>query len=218
MPKSLLLAVPAAALIALTACGGPDDTTDRAATPDATVEDSTPVVPADGATPVLPAEPTDEADTTDTASAETGTDCTSISSAGYCNVSFGLTETEVRDAFDGDLSGDMSENTACYYLLPDADEYDVSYMMAEGTMQRVDVRAPGVTTSAGAAVGMPLDEVESLYDGGTRTPNKYEPEIEVLKVDLGDDVYGVFEEDADGNVRAYRYGIEPAVSYVEGCS
>ena len=79
MPKSLLLAVPAAALIALTACGGPDDSTDRAATPDTSVEDSAPVVPADGATPVLPAEPTDDSDTTDTASAETDADCTSIS-------------------------------------------------------------------------------------------------------------------------------------------
>ena len=211
MKNRVLTCIPAA-LIALSACGGPDTDERAAEVPPPTIEESAPRVPADGAAPVLPEEPAE------TSATPSNADCTVMSADGFCNVTFGMTETEVRDAYEGDLIGDMTENTSCYYLRTGEDNYNVLFMIAEGTMQRIDIRDASVSSNAGAAVGMPLDEVEALYDTTSRTPNKYNADIEVLKVELGDGVFGIFEEGEDGTVRAWRYGVEPAVSSVEGCA
>ena len=144
--------------------------------------------------------------------------CATVTVDGLCNIGFGMDEAEAKAAYGGALSGDAAENTSCYYLLPAGAGYGRTFMMVDGTMQRIDVRDTSVETMEGAMVGMSLDLVDGLYEGGVRTPNKYAPANEDLKVDLGNDIYAIFEEGNDGKVRAYRVGMEPAVDFVEGCA
>ena len=65
------------------------------------------------------------------------------------------------------------EEQACYYLGPQRGNYDVGYMVVDGSVQRVDIRAPGVATAQGLEVGMPATAAEGLYQEIERQPNKY---------------------------------------------
>lgn len=198
-------------VLALAACGGPSEPAEETTSDQAAVSEDLPELPGDE-----PAETAPQPDPAEEAAAQQA--CATISSDGLCNIGFGMSEAEAREAYPGELNGDATENSACYYLLPAGAGYGTAFMMVEGNVKRIDIRDTSVATETGAKVGMLLDEVEDLYGGGTRTPNKYAPANEDLKIDLGDGVFAIFEEGNQGRVRAYRLGVEPAVSYVEGCA
>ncbi|MEQ9317403.1 MAG: hypothetical protein RLN72_16250, partial [Henriciella sp.] len=207
------------AFAALAACGGPsggEEANDSAPAP-------VPAADSEADLPDLPGEAPATAPATapalspaEEAAAEAA--CATLSAKGLCNIEFGMSDAEARAAFPGTLSGDATENSSCYYLLPTGAGYGTAFMVVDGTVQRIDIRDTSVATAAGAKVGMLLDDVDDLYDGGTRTPNKYAPANEDLKVDLEGGVFAIFEEGNQGRIRAYRLGIEPAVSFVEGCA
>ncbi|MGB3624647.1 MAG: hypothetical protein WA989_02395 [Henriciella sp.] len=210
-PRQTLLA--AFVFAALAACGGPaeNEAAKEAPTPPA----DTDLAELPGSEPATGAQTQPDDPATVAAAKEA---CSTLSADGLCNIEFGMSESEARAAYPGDLNGDARENTSCYYLLPAGAGYGTAFMMVDGSVKRIDIRDTSVATAAGAKVGMLLDEIDDLYPGGTRTPNKYAPANEDLKVDLGDGVFAIFEEGNQGRVRAYRLGIEPAVSFVEGCA
>lgn len=149
--------------------------------------------------------------------AEMDAACSTVTADGMCNISFGMTPDEAREAFPSELYGGPDANPACYYLRPSATDYGRAFMVVDEKIQRIDIRDDSVETLLGARVGLPLDEVEAMYEDTTRTPNKYAPGNDDLKADLGDGVFAVFETDNSGSVRAFRVGVEPPVDYVEGC-
>lgn len=207
----------ALAFAALAACGGPsggEEGSDPAPAPAPASDADLPALP--GETPATAPTTTPALSPAEEAAAQAA--CATLTADGLCNIEFGMSEAEARAAFLGTLNGDATENSACYYLLPAGAGYGTAFMVVDGTVQRIDIRDTSVATGSGAKVGMLLDEVDDLYDGGTRTPNKYAPANEDLKVDLGDGVFAIFEEGNQGRVRAYRLGVEPAVSFVEGCA
>lgn len=201
----------AASLLAVTACGQPEPSepetsAELPALPGAEDDDAEAERPT-SAPPTLSEEEKAEMDRA----------CSTVSVEGMCNVAFGMTEEEAREAFPTELYGGVQENPSCYYLRPSATSYGRAFMVEGGTVQRVDVRDGSAKTLLGAGVGTPLDEVEAMYEDTQRTPNKYAPANDDLKADLGKGVYAVFEEGSDGKVRAFRVGLEPAVDFVEGC-
>ena len=194
------LAIAALLGLSLAACGPSGEPT-----AERLPEDTSPTVPDTIGAPAGPIEAADD-------------DCSTLTPDGICHVEYGMTAEAARAAFDGELYGDQPTDTSCYYLRPDEGAYTLLYMIVDGSVERIDVSVPGITTPQGAEVGMPLDDVEALYDTTERIPNKYMPDYEDVRVTLGDGMFAVFEEGEGGIVSAYRYGRPPAVDYVEGCA
>lgn len=148
-------------------------------------------------------------------------DCGTVTADGLCGVSFGMSADEAKSAHAGGgllLMGDPTEEEeACYYLGPDKASYDVGYMVVDGTVQRIDIRAPGVATAEAVQVGMPAAEVEGIYPTLEKQPNKY-TDRDNLIVQLDGEAKLVMETDDEGNIADYRIGLPPAVDYVEGCA
>lgn len=202
----------------LAACGPstPGTDPDPVLPPENTSTDAMPDLPGTETSTATTPAPTETAAVEETDELEVA--CSTVTVDGLCNIGFGMDDAEAKAAYGGEMSGDGTENASCYYLRPAGAGYGRIFMMVDGSMQRIDVRDTSVETMEGAMVGMSLDEVDDLYEGGVRTPNKYAPANEDLKVELGNDVYAIFEEGNDGKVRAYRVGKEPAVDFVEGCA
>lgn len=174
----------------------------------------------------MPPPPEMAAQTADTASeaspaGDASSDCGTVTVDGLCGVSFGMSAEEAKTAHTGGglvVMGDPTEEEeACYYLGPQQASYDIGYMVVDGTIQRIDIRAPGVATAESVQVGMPAAEVEGLYPDLEKQPNKY-TERDNLIVQLDGEAKLVMETDGDGNIADYRIGLPPAVDYVEGCA
>lgn len=209
--------IASASLLALAACGpGGSPDPEPITPPESTSADAVPDLP-EPATQTA-SRTSRPAELTDAEKAELAEACSTVSAEGMCNVAFGMTADEAREAFPAELYGDATENSACYYLRPSQTDYGRAFMVVDGTVQRIDVRDRSVETLLGAAVGVSLNEVEEMYETTERTPNKYAPANDDLKADLGNGVFAVFEEGNDGKVRAFRIGQPPAVDYVEGCA
>lgn len=147
--------------------------------------------------------------------------CATITADGLCGVDFGMSADEARQAHLAGLyaMGDSGtgEESACYYLGPEEGNYDVGYMVESGSVQRIDIRAPGVVTPEGVEVGMNEAEVEAIYPDLTRQPNKYVDRDDLI-VEMDGGAKLIMETDEAGAVSAYRVGLSPAVDFVEGCA
>ena len=114
-------------------------------------------------------------------------------------------------------------NDSCYYLLTEPVLDNVGFMVANGTIARVDV-FPGsdATTRSGAKIGMTEAQVIGLF--GDKIQTRQHPYVaggkylEFVPVDEGDKNFRViFETDANGIVTSYRAGRLPEVGWIEGC-
>jgi hypothetical protein len=150
--------------------------------------------------------------------AEAPAACDTIGAGGYCGIEYGMTAEEAEAAYQGGaLYGAEAANEFCYYLQTRKGSYDRALMVNMGKIERVDIKDPTLTLN-GVGIATPLDDVEDAFDTTSRSPNKYLENAQDLRVDLGDGVHAVFQEGTDGDVRAWRIGIEPAISFVEGCA
>lgn len=178
-----------------------------------------PATPTDPA-PITPPEEAGTPEASATPATPTDADCQTVTADGLCGVEFGMTADDARAAHQSGLynMGDSGtgDDQACMYLGPQQGNYDVGYMLVDGTVQRIDIRAPGVATDEAVQVGMQAGEVEGIYPDLERQPNKY-PEYEDLIVQLSGEAKLIMETDEAGNVASYRIGLPPAVDYVEGC-
>lgn len=151
-----------------------------------------------------------------------GTDCGPATAEGYCGVMFGMSADEARAAYPGGLVGGPDEdpygNPDCYYLNVAPESYEIGFMVEGGNVMRLDVRAPGVATEAGAMVGMTVDDVVALYPDAELMPNPYTDEDDI-HVDFGDGAKVIFEQEfGEGTIGRYRIGLTPPVDYIEGCA
>ena len=140
-----------------------------------------------------------------------------ISSKGFENVTFGMTETEVKAAFKGHLEKDYDpEYPECYYL--SVDNADISFMIYSGTLQRIDIYgSTDIETEQGAVIGMNFESVERLYPNTLRKPNFYTFPSEDLIVQLERNVKIIFEQSTNETIRHFRVGTVPSIDFVEGC-
>ena len=143
---------------------------------------------------------------------------------GYGALRFGMTEADVRAAWDADLGGGDPAATgdACHYLFPTASKPPSNFaLMFEGSrFVRYDIGTAADIAPGGGKVGMDAAEIDALYPGRVaESPHKYVEGGRYLRIPAtsGDGVL-VFEVDADDRVSAWRAGVAPQVDYVEGCS
>jgi hypothetical protein len=143
-----------------------------------------------------------------------------LGSEGMDDVHFGMDRAEVEAALGHALYGDTEPG--CHYLTPKPEDEKsaVRLMFDEGKLRRIDVTGPAIEIEGGGHVGMQADEIRKLYPGLVEQPHKYEAGALYLIVDppaVGDGKV-IFETSPAGRVKSARAGIEPNVSFVEGCS
>jgi hypothetical protein len=183
----------------------PDTGSPTAAAPAADVASSAP----DTAAPAIPE------------AAQSGD--TQASFAGYGDMKLGSTVDEAKAAWGGELKGEPSEGSTCYYLTPKwvKKASDFAFMAEDGKFVRYDVGTDKEAAPGGGKVGMAVDELQKLYGNALQSsPHKYVEGGQYLSIAASGVAPSklVFETDAAGKVTGWRVGLTPQVDYVEGCS
>lgn len=111
----------------------------------------------------------------------------------------------------------------CLYYRPQGEPKDVSFMVVEGRIARIDIDTRSMTTLGGAKIGDSEARIRELYPGQIKSePHEYVPGGKYLifvPQDPSQSNYRVvFETDASGIVTRFRSGKLPEVKYVEGCA
>ncbi len=154
--------------------------------------------------------------TMDTAPAVPQTVEWKVTYTGVGPIRVGMTVAQAREALNGALVIKDS-STACYYARLGKGPEDVSLMITNGQIARVDIIGDSIATEAGARVGDTEDRIKTLYAGRVEVqPHKYtNGHYLVVKPDAGESRL-IFETDGS-KVTLYRAGKLPEVEWVEGC-
>jgi len=146
-------------------------------------------------------------------------DCGTVTDAGFCRVWIGMTLAEAKAAFPLQLesfSGD--QEPSCFMVFPEGRSKDLTFMLVDGKVARVDVFMPGIATDKGSQVGSSEEEILESYGYRAKVfPNKYDDSKHDIVVDTRFHYQMIFESDGS-KILNYRAGVLPPVGYVEGCS
>ncbi|KAF0811784.1 hypothetical protein IGB42_03801 [Andreprevotia sp. IGB-42] len=138
-----------------------------------------------------------------------------LSADGYGPVHFGdrLTTAEKRV---GQRASPRPLKAECAYVK--FKRYPgVNFMLQHGVIVRAD--APqGVANSAGVKLHDSLASVQRNWPQVQLQPHKYEPDGHYLLLAGKDDKTALVFEEVAGKVTRMRAGLQPMVSWVEGCS
>ena len=214
--KRIIPVVIALALVAA-ACGGDDSSDTTVTTLPAT---TTTVAPATTTTTAAPTTTTSSTTTLPVNPNISAND--TVSTAGLGPIRIGMNPQEANIAAGYGLELDFVDDS-CYYLSPEPVLSNVGFMVAEGTIARVDI-FPGsnITTRSGARIGMTKAQIIGLFGAKIQTSaHPYVTGGEYLTfvpVDDADKNFRViFETDENGIVTSYRAGRLPEVGWIEGC-
>jgi hypothetical protein len=117
------------------------------------------VVEGTGATTTIPSGPATTLDLGD----PTLTDDVEVTTVGIGDVEFGMTVEEAQVAAGTELTRQDGGTETCWVVVPREGPEGVSFVVTDGTVERVDVAAAGVETPSGAGVGMSQSELEALF-------------------------------------------------------
>jgi hypothetical protein len=94
----------------------------------------------------------------------------------------------------------------------------LSFLMLQGRLARIDVRDPGVTTTAGIQVGDSEKHARQVYGSRLKVgPHKYIDNGHYLTAKSSDGRYGIRFETEDEKITTYYAGRFDAIQLVEGC-
>jgi hypothetical protein len=111
------------------------------------------------------------------------------------------------------------DDQACFYVEPNSHP-QVSFMIEDGKLVRVDVSKVGVATSRGIRIGDTEAHVKDVYGAKlTIEPSQYSGGVGGRYVTFRspDQQYGLRFETEKGKVTTFYAGKYQAVQYVEGC-
>lgn len=204
----------ASLLFVLTACGDGDDA-------------SVDTVPPVSETPTTVSTTTTSTTTTTTTEAPAFEgdpefdSSSSVSTVGIDAVTFGMTVAQAEAALDGTLVPvDGVAEGDCYLVRPGGGPAGVELAVTLGTIERVDVSAPEITTRSGAGVGMTEDDLFALFgERLSSTPRSGGGNTVVFTpTDAGDQAFRVIFETDGTQVTSFRSGRVPQVEPHVPCS
>lgn len=109
----------------------------------------------------------------------------------------------------------------CWYVKPQGGPRDISFMVIDGQIARVDIYGNSrITTISGARIGDSEDRIKSLY-AVRITPHEYVQGghyLTFIPNDTSDRQYRLVFETDGRRVKQFRSGRLPEVEYVEGCA
>jgi hypothetical protein len=116
------------------------------------------------------------------------------------------------------------DDQPCFYAdsekKPDSDKYpDLSFMIEDGRLTRVDISGPSVATAEGIRVGDSIARVKQVYGRLLKSePNFYDGSANpVLTIRSSDGLYAIRFITDKGKVSVIYAGRWKSVQYVEGC-
>ena len=140
-----------------------------------------------------------------------------LSPEAYGRVRFGATLAEL-ETIAGEKSepmgADGSDQECTYVKLKKFP--GLNFMVEKGIVTRADTE-PGVENIAGVNIGDTLETVKEKYPKAAVTPHKYVPGGHDWTIVGAAKTAIVFEDDGK-KIIGIRAGVEPSVSYSEGCS
>ena len=207
--------------ILIAACGGGDDTAEDfdAAVAGETVTETTTTTTTTTTTP-----PTTVATTSTIEPELTGfpefTSDSKVTTAGVDAVLFGVTTAQAGTAANGEFVPVDGSDGPCYLVRPAGGPLGVQLTVTEGTIERVDITTPDITTRSGAGVGMTEQELADLFgDSLTTQPSETGGnQVIFTPSDEGDAQFRVIFETDGEEVLSFRSGRVPQVLPTIPCS
>ncbi len=141
---------------------------------------------------------------------------------GLSAVKFGMSPTEAAKALGVPFTARQArEDEACWYSRPQEETGPgVTYMVVNGKIARIDVRAPSNVKSAqGIGVGASSEDIKKTYgDKVSVTPHKYAENGSYLEIVAPGANAGLLFEAVDGKIISFRAGALEPLRYVESCA
>lgn len=138
-----------------------------------------------------------------------------LSTQGYGPVRFGAKLSDVEKILGEQGKPPGARDPACSTVRFDKLS-GVRFMVEDGVVTRADADA-GTLNELGIAVGETLEQARKKYPAIVIGPHKYVPEGHYLTVRGTDAKSAIVMEEDGQRITGIRAGLEPAVSYVEGC-
>jgi hypothetical protein len=110
---------------------------------------------------------------------------------------------------------------ACFHAEPESGQPDVSFMVEDDRIVRVDVaQDSALATVSGVRVGDTTEQVKRVYgESVVVEPRPYTaPDGSYLRHRADDDRYSLIFETIDERVESYRSGFAEHVACIEGCA
>lgn len=208
----------ALATLAFAACGGDDEGASVGTVPPTTVAVSSTTTVATTAAPTSTIATTTTAEPTFEGTPEFDSS-SSVSTVGIDAVTFGMTLASAETAIGGSFMPIDGTNAECFTVRPSGGPNGVVLTVTAGTVERVDITTPDITTRSGAGVGMTEDGLNSLF--GANLTTEASPtggnRVVFTPSDPGDaDFRVIFETDGE-TVTSFRSGRLPQVDPVSPC-
>lgn len=86
-----------------------------------------------------------------------------VSTVGIGDVRFGMTVEEAQEAAGTELVRQDGGTETCWPAVPREAPEGVTFLVQDGTVERVDITAAGIETPSGAGIGMSQSELEALF-------------------------------------------------------
>ena len=134
-------------------------------------------------------------------------------------VKIGMTIAEINAALSEKFGLPAEKDERGCFCVSPSQHPDVTFMIENGRLVRIDVDKPGVTTPEGIQVGDSETRVKNVYGNRLKVePHAYSgPEWHYLTVRSKDGRYGTKFETDGAKIRSYYAGLFSAVQYIEGC-
>lgn len=143
-----------------------------------------------------------------------------MSTVGIDRVVFGMTVNQAEKAIDGTLVA-VSEvsDTQCYRVRPAGGPAGVEFTVTAGTIERVDLSNPSITTRSGAGVGSTEAELVELFGDRVSTESRAGGGNNVIftPADASDAAFRVIFETDGTTVTRFRSGRVPQVEAENPC-
>ena len=201
--------------ILLAACGS-DDEANAGADPAAVTNQST--------TTTTIAQTTTTIATTTTELVElTGlpefTSDSSVTTVGIDELVFGMTVSQANIAVGGEFVPVGETNNECFLVRPAGGPLGVQLTVTQGTIERVDITNPDITTRSGAGVGLTEQDLADLFGASLTTqPSGAGNQVIFTPSDAADAQFRVIFETDGEIVTSFRSGRVPQVEPTVPCS
>lgn len=122
----------------------------------------------------------------------------------------------------GELEQQKGDGEGCIYYTALNSDRDVSFMLFEGRLVRIDIYSRKTETLSSLRVGDSTERIKQIYNGSLKVishPNN--PDGELLSLHSSAQAFNnyriVFEAN-NGIVTNYRLGLLPYVNWLDGCT
>ena len=141
-----------------------------------------------------------------------------VTTAGLGPVTFGMTVNAAKQAA-GTAMIALGPESDCYRVTPHRGPEGFTFLVHEGTIERVDIDSGSVTTRSGVGIGTAEATITELFGAKIRTQARPDGSTDLVfvPVDLGDRDYRVVFNVVDGTVRSFKSGKIPMVLTDTGC-